>query len=311
MYKKFIENISNSISSSVANNYNEKLQSTITNLKNKIVDYEKFVPPGHFYSPMPDLEYIKENEDQIFSNQISTIPGIDMNDDSQKELLLKISEFYSEIDFEDEDSGKYRYYYNNDQFTYGDAITLYSMIRNFKPSKIIEIGSGYSSALTLDVNQKFFDSKINLTFIEPYPERLKRLTKNDNIELIEKKVQEVPLETFNNLKENDILFVDSSHVSKCFSDVNYILFHVLPNLPKGVIVHFHDIFCNFEYPKAWVFEGRGWNENYILRSFLQFNSDFKVMFFNDYIYRKEANFVKEKMPLVSRNNGGSIWLKRV
>lgn len=116
---------------------------------------------------------------------------------------------------------------------------------------------------------------------------------------------------FDILKENDILFVDSTHVSKVGSDVNYLLFEILPRLNKGVYIHFHDIFYPFEYPKEWIYDGKAWNEDYILRAFLQYNDSFKIFFFNTFL----ESFFREKftleMPLCLKNTGGSLWIKKI
>ena len=174
------------------------------------------------------------------------------------------------------------------------------MMREFRPKRIIEIGSGFSSALMLDVNEKHFNNLIDLTFIEPYPDRLNKLVKpNDKANIIPQKLQDVDFNIFTKLEENDIFFIDSSHVSKAGSDVNSIIFNVLPLLKKGVLIHFHDIFYPFEYPEKWYKEGRYWNEAYILRAFLQFNSVFKIIYWLDWLKK-------------GGQNGGSIWLiKRI
>ena len=128
--------------------------------------------------------------------------------------------------------------------------------------------------------------------------------------LIEKPVQEIDLEIFYELEANDIAFFDSTHVSKCNSDVNLIFFDILPRLKPGVLVHFHDIFYPFEYPKEWIYEGRAWNESYLLRAFLQYNEHFKIIFFNTFLeHFYESRFVK-KMPLCMKNKGGSIWIQK-
>jgi hypothetical protein len=124
-------------------------------------------------------------------------------------------------------------------------------------------------------------------------------------------VQEVGLEKFKALRENDILFIDSSHVSKINSDVNYIFFTILPQLHPGVYIHFHDIFYPFEYPKEWIYEGRAWNEIYLLRAFLQHNAVFKIVFFNTFLEYFHAKRFQEDMPLCLKNPGGSVWLKKV
>ena len=95
--------------------------------------------------------------------------------------------------------------------------------------------------------------------------------------LIVAPLQDVALEeVIGTLRANDVLFIDSSHVSRVGSDVNRLIFAVLPELPKGVFVHFHDVFYPFEYPQEWVYEGRGWNEAYILRAYLQANPGYKI-----------------------------------
>jgi hypothetical protein len=119
----------------------------------------------------------------------------------------------------------------------------------------------------------------------------------------------VNLEIFKQLDRNDILFIDSTHVSKTGSDVNFILFEILPLLKSGVLIHFHDISYPFEYPKDWVFGGRNWNENYLLRAFLMYNNDFKIYLFTHFLhlYYREAF---EEMPLSFKNIGGSLWIEK-
>jgi len=79
-----------------------------------------------------------------------------------------------------------------------------------------------------------------------------------------------------------MLFVDSSHVSKAGSDLNHILFNILPRLNEGVILHFHDIFYPFEYPKTWVCgdSWHSWHEAYLLKAFLMYNNSFEIIFWN-------------------------------
>ncbi|PON13546.1 hypothetical protein C2W62_33810 [Candidatus Entotheonella serta] len=151
------------------------------------------------------------------------------------------------------------------------------MLRRQHPRRVIEIGSGFSSSVMLDVNDLFLDNSVQFTFIEPYPERLFEQFRDDDQQrhtVIEKPLQDVLLSLFRELSAGDILFIDSSHVVKIGSDVAYILFHILPALQSGVLIHFHDILWPFEYPEDWIFEGRAWNEAYVLRSFLQFNHMF-------------------------------------
>jgi predicted O-methyltransferase YrrM len=186
------------------------------------------------------------------------------------------------------------------------------MIRHFKPKQIIEIGSGFSSALTLDTNSSFFNNEIKLTFIEPYPERLYSLISDSDKKsttIIESDVQLISLEVFEKLNSGDILFVDSTHVAKTGSDVNYILFEILPRLKSGVLIHFHDIFFPFEYPKEWVFKGMNWNEDYFLKAFLMYNNNFEIKFFSNYLHLHHKQAF-DSMPLCYKNSGGSLWIEK-
>lgn len=275
--------------------------------------YKISFPPGHFYSPIPDLKQIKKREEKIWSKIPESLKGIDLNVEEQLRLFDEFSAYYKELPFSDHRQINLRYYYMNDFYSYSDAICLYSMIRYLKPKRIIEVGSGYSSCVMLDTNELFSKNKIACTFIEPFPETFLSLIKESDkqvIELIPFNLQDVDIEIFPKLQPNDILFIDSTHVSKVDSDVNYIFFEILPALNKGVYIHFHDIFYPFEYPKEWIYDGRAWNEAYILRAFLQYNNCFQVVFFNTFLFYFYKELLQEKMPLCLKNPGGSIWIRK-
>jgi len=127
--------------------------------------------------------------------------------------------------------------------------------------------------------------------------------------LHQSRVQLVPPNFFLRLQHGDILFIDSSHVSKVGSDLNYLLFHILPILKSGVIIHFHDILYPFEYPKEWIYEGRFWNEAYLLKAFLMYNCDFEILLFNDYMVKEEKEFLRGIDDRLL-SGGGSIWLRK-
>ncbi len=270
-------------------------------------------PPGHFYSPIPDWREIEARSRTIFERNTNECPGVDLNEKAQLDLLDSFSRYYGALPFSDTPSEDTRYYYRNGYFSYPDAIILYSVLRHYTPRRVVEIGSGFSSAVMLDVNDLFLQDGALFTFVEPYPERLLELLtqKDSKHNILQRQAQDVPLETFRSLSENDILFVDSSHVVKAGSDVAHILFNILPELEPGVIVHFHDIFWRFEYPKEWLLAGRAWNEAYFLRSFLQFNKTFEIMYFNSFMEANHADMLRRKMPLCLMNPSGSIWLRKV
>jgi predicted O-methyltransferase YrrM len=270
-------------------------------------------PPGHFYSPIISVEDVKERQDEIWSHaQQDRLQGIELNTGYQKELIKEFYKYYNDMPFTGISNSKNRYYFENEYYSYTDGVILYSIIRHFSPKQIIEIGSGFSSALMLDINNLFFDNNIDLTFIEPFPDRLNKLVRKDDVSsftIIEKGIQNIDPSFFKKLDSGDILFIDSTHVAKTGSDVNYILFEIMPVLKSGVLIHFHDIFYPFEYPKEWVFMGRNWNENYFLRAFLMYNKKFEIVFFSHYLHTHHKNIFNQ-MPLSHKNTGGNIWIRK-
>ncbi len=282
--------------------------------QSKLYNDNAYFPPGHFYSTITDVKEIKKNEIDIWKGLTEDkIEGVDLNTSAQIELLKRISEYYNEMPFTEETKNSLRYKFNNPYYLHTDGILLYGMMRYAKPKHIIEVGSGYSSALMLDVNDEFFNNTLKFTFIEPYPIRLNSLLRSNDknaITILEKRVQDVSLENFKALKEGDILFIDSTHVSKCGSDVNFILFEILPVLEKGVYIHFHDVFFPFEYPKEWVYKGYNWNENYILRAFLMHNKSYEIQLFAHYLHTHHKEAYKD-MPITYKNTGGNLWLRKL
>jgi hypothetical protein len=267
--------------------------------------------PGHYYSPLPNLEEVQRDAAQIYAAPVDGLLGIDLNLVEQIARRDSFRTFYSELPFPEHQSDGWRYYYENQYFSYSDAITLFCFLRAIAPRHVIEVGSGFSSALMLDTNQHFLDRTMKSTFIDPNPERLLGLvTPADRAtsRILESRVQDVDPGLFSELDAGDILFVDSSHVSKCGSDVNWILFAVLPRLKPGVFVHFHDVFYPFEYPIDWVRRGFAWNEAYLLRAFLQYNSRFRIAYFNSYLEQQDRDWYERSMPLCLRHGGQSLWL---
>ena len=280
------------------------------NLKDELEKYRTWVPPGHYYSPIPNKAEIVTRKEEIYIGK-ENFSDIDLNLEHQYDLLDSFQTFYGDLPFALQKTDELRYYYENSFFSYGDGITLYSMIRRFNPRRIIEVGSGFSSAVMMDVNDLFQNGQIDLTFIEPYANRLKGLlTASDNVRIIEDPVQSVDPELFKVLEENDILFIDSTHVAKVGSDVNHLFFEVLPLLQRGVLVHIHDISNDFELPFMWVMEGRAWNESYLLKTFLMNNSAYKIEMFNAYVGTYYQEWLQQYMPKFLENPGGSFWMRK-
>lgn len=272
---------------------------------------------GHYYSPVPSLKELRRDADRIFDRSLRPLPGIDLNESGQLELLTELARFYQEQPFTEAPRDETRYFFDNDWFGRADALFLYAFIRRFRPRRIIEVGSGFSSAVMLDTNERFLDRSMRLTFIEPDAVRLRRLLSEQDqgsVTIVEQRVQELDPSLVDPLEANDILFIDSSHVSKAGSDVNYLLFELLPRLAPGVLIHFHDVPYPFEYPLELFRQGLSWNEPYIVRAFLQYNPEFQIRFWNDFVMTFHNEAVRRVMPLCadppSYGVGGSLWLQR-
>lgn len=269
-------------------------------------------PPGHFYSPLPDRNEAESAIAKAAEVPVASLPGLAIDDDGILKTWEVIQPWMAQAPFPLERTDGFRYFYKNDFYSFGDAQVYFAMICHFKPKRIIEIGSGYSSAVALDT-RRYLGRDIQLTFIEPHTDRLEQLIRpgdENSARFIRSKVQNLSPDFFDHLREDDFLFIDSSHVLKTGSDVAYEFFEIFPRLRKGVIVHLHDIHWPFEYVPEWVREGRAWNEVYALRAFLTFNSAFEVLFFNHYFWLRFPELSNKDGSLFSRNCGGAFWMRR-
>lgn len=280
-------------------------------LFNRLNPFDLSSPITHFYSPIPSKNDIeiglmmsKNNENQFL--------GIDFNEGHQKSFFNSLTKHYDLFDFPLFKKDKYLYFSQNDMYGLSSGILLFSIMLELRPKRIIEIGSGFSSALMMDTSAHFLDGKVKLTFIEPFPDRLKMLMSNsniENVEIIKKRIQDVETKVFSDLEDGDILFIDGSHISKIGSDVNKIFFEILPRLKKGVLIHIHDIFFPFEYPESFLRKGIYWNELYILRAFLQYNDTFEIEFFNTFFFNQNPD-LSIAYPKFTKDLGGCFWMSK-
>ena len=274
------------------------------------MDAPEGFPPGHFYSPIANLGEVWSRQEHIFQVPLS-LSGIDLNEKTQCEIIAALSAHFPNINLPAGKCRGLRFYYNNPNYGHGEGLIYASFLRDLRPNHVIEIGSGFSTLLLLDVLEQIHATATTCICIEPYPDLLLSLLSAPDRERVEIRAcaaQEASLDWFARLERGDILFVDSTHVSKVGSDVNRILFEILPRLRPGVIVHFHDIYYPFEYPKEWIFQGRNWNEAYIMRAFLQYNERYKIVCFNSYLGQFHPELFRETKPLFLDNPGSSLWL---
>ncbi|MGH8033008.1 MAG: class I SAM-dependent methyltransferase [Luteimonas sp.] len=268
---------------------------------------------GHFYSPVVDPSLIRDRVGEIWRDR-PQILGIDFNRAAHLKLLsafprwLKDFNYPMAADDATDAEGRPGFFLENDQFSNIDARALFVMLREFKPRRVIEVGSGFSSLLMADVKRRFLPL-LSLQCIEPYPRSFLHDT-SYGLELVKSKVEHVPMAFFESLRKGDFLFIDSSHVSKTGSDVNYLLFEVIPRLRPGVLVQVHDIFLPQDYPFEWVVkDNRSWNEQYLLQAYLMFNPKTRVVFGSSYVYHALPQEAADAIGPGVSTFGGSLWFE--
>lgn len=206
-----------------------------------------------------------------------------------------------------------QYYIQNGSFEQGDSDLYYLMIRNIKPKRIIEIGSGYTTLICMEAIRKNQEEghETELICIEPYERPW--LSSLKNITVIRKRVEELSPSFFYTLEENDFLFIDSSHIIRPENDVLFEYFELLPSIKPGVIIHIHDIFTPRHYPRKWLLkEQRLWNEQYLLEAFLHYNQSFEILFTLNHL---KNDFFEEVAAILTNitaeSEPASFWMRKV
>lgn len=270
--------------------------------------------PFHYYEPLPDFSAI--TQEQVLQRRESAC--INWNFEAQLDLVKQLSTYGAEIQkLADEQVSSLKFDFFNDFYFELDAAVYYALLREIKPSKVIEIGCGYSTqiaAKAIAMNQQ--EGKAGkIICIEPYPEP-QLLEANLEFQLINERVENIELKVFEQLGAGDILFIDSTHTVKFGSDVCREILEILPAIPGGVWIHFHDIFFPYDYPPKWLIEERrAWNEQYMLEAFLAYNSRFEVVLTNHWLSVDYPQEVAKIWPGVLKwkdpyHHCGSLWLRK-
>lgn len=272
-----------------------------------------FVPAGHFYSPIVDCDFVALRRAKLFKH---TPPptDINLNELLQLSFVPDIKTTAAKLPFSEHKTSGLRYFYENNAFLYGDAITYATMIFKHKPARIFEVGCGFSSALALDVRDMISHYQPEFLFIDPHPELATQLIGTDtkHMTISSSHVQDIDPSTFDLLQAGDIYFLDTTHIVKTGSDVLYHFEQILPRLRPGVFIHLHDVYYPFEYPKSWVLDMKlSWNELYYFRAFMTNNNQYEIVFFNNFMYNTYRDVMIDASPLFARNGGSSIWLRKM
>uniref|UniRef100_A0A6C0D004 Methyltransferase n=1 Tax=viral metagenome TaxID=1070528 RepID=A0A6C0D004_9ZZZZ len=292
-------------------------------------------PPGHFYSVIPNISKNSKELSKSSTTIITPFIGLDFHDDRHLSIFEDLPHYLRFFDqifgvtpFENNEDlyqqigerwERFHYSLMNESFEGMDARLLFYFLQKNKPKRIIEIGCGNSTLLLLNT-KKMFGLEVEITCIEPFPNPfIKKMHAEGHIHLMENNLQDIELTLFSKLEENDILFIDSSHVGKYKSDVLFYFLEIFPLLRKNVLIHIHDIFFPYDYPQSWLKEGRFWNEQYFLFTFLQYNTKFSIVFGNKYCEYKFPDQLKElqrhsyeiQHGFIKKDDvfsGGSLWL---
>jgi predicted O-methyltransferase YrrM len=274
-------------------------------------------PLGHYYSPLPDNRELAQEpfHSLVWPAEPRPTPGIDWNADRQRSLAAEVFAAQDRLAFADAETGDPTEYWSaNDQYPALDAWVLEGFLRYLRPQRMIEIGSGFSSLVSARVNREHLGGAMSFTSVEPYPREFLRAGVPGIGELRVELIQETPLELFEGLGQGDVVFVDTSHTVKTGGDVQWIYGEILPRLAPGVVVHIHDAFIPGDYPEPWVAEGWGWNEIYLIKAFLAFNSGFEVLFGVQWMLQNEPELIDRAFPGFAQHReraGGALWLQRV
>lgn len=267
-----------------------------------------FPVADHYYEPLFDPRGLRRPLEEE-----RALPGIDWNEAGQLALLDSLAHAHELADVPDAAEGG-AFHWNNDTFCSGDAEVLYQLVRARKPGLVIEVGGGYSTLLVeraLARNRaEQPDRRARHVCIEPYENPwLERL----GVEIVRQRVEEVPADLFAALGRDDLLFIDSSHMIRPQGDVLFEILQLLPALPPGVIVHFHDIFSPRDYPRRWLDEEvRFWNEQYLLEAFLSSNRDWKILAALNFLrHRHYERLAAKCLRLTPDREPGSIYLQKL
>ena len=273
---------------------------------NTLQRYNINLVPINYYSNTPSRKEIEESYE--FSEADPPYLNRDLfNDERLAATLDELAGFADDFNppMEGDEAQCSRYFWNNSQFSYTDAIAYYCFIRQLRPRNIVEIGSGFSSLVALEALQK--NEQGSLTTIEPFPRPF--LENNPTIKLVRRKAQEIDVDFLNaSLQDGDILFIDSTHTVKTGSDCLHIFLRLLPHIKRNIIVHVHDIFLPYGIPREWQLEKQiFWTEQFLLMALLTDNPKADLLYSGIY----NVDYHRERMDKLMAGKfpagGSSVW----
>jgi hypothetical protein len=281
----------------------------LSNCRNALMKIGVFPIRDHYYEPQFDYRKIKQ---PFFMDR--NLPGIDWNVAEQLKLLATFSFSHELARIPHEKPEALEFYLNNGTFESGDAEYWYQLIRSIKPRKVFEAGSGNSTLMAIKAIRRNHEEDPNydckLVCIEPY--EIPWLEKT-GVSVVRQKIEDLDVKFFSGLEENDILFIDSSHIIRPQGDVLFEYLELLPTLNKGIIVHVHDIFSPKNYLGRWLEdEVKFWNEQYLLEAFLSHNSSWKIIGALNYLHHNHYEKLKSVTPFLTPDREpGSFYIQKI
>jgi len=267
----------------------------------------------HYYEPMFNPKHLRKS-----LRDDRDLAGINFNIKKQLDLLNEFDYNQELLSFPRKKTDNVlEFSYDYGAYPSGDSEIWYSIIRYFKPNKIIEIGCGSSTLMALNAIRQNKDDDsdyyCNYTCVEPYEQPWLERTE---VKVLREKVEELPLNVFKELNEKDILFIDSSHIIRPQGDVLFEILEILPVLKSGVLVHFHDIATPKDYFDEWVCN-YFWNEQYLLEAFLSYNSSYEILLSSNYLFHHYNEKLMAHCPILKldkeenpKRELGSFWIRR-
>jgi predicted O-methyltransferase YrrM len=263
----------------------------------------------HYYEPFLDPAELARPLEQD-----RPLPGVDWRVERQLAQLEEFRYGHELHDLRAPRSNSLEFRLDNGSFESGDAEYLYQIVRAKKPSRIVEIGSGNSTLIVrraiAKTTEEDKDYRCMHLCIEPFEAPW---LEQSGAAVVRQRVEEVDRSLFRELRANDLLFIDSSHVIRPQGDVLVEYLEILPLLQPGVIVHIHDIFSPRDYPREWVIDRlRMWNEQYLVEAFLTQNESWQVIGALNLLHHSHFEALKRVCPyLTPDREPGSLYIQKV
>jgi hypothetical protein len=284
------------------------------------------ITKNYHYSPIPDARTLREKNIWQYETKLY---GLNLREAEQLAHTERVvSSYRNECDFALKSAEiPYQYYMRNGTYGWLCATIYHSLIRYYKPRKLIEIGAGsstYVSARAAMMNKKDgFDTQVYA--VDPFPSPILQKGFPGLVEVLTKKAEDLAPEFYLSLEDGDILFIDSTHTVKTAGDVTYLFLEILPRLNPGVLIHVHDIFWPQDYPRKFLLDNHYfWAEQYLLQAFLAFNEHFEILWAGNYLPSKYPEKIQEIFPLMGgvsqqeaivkyrlHYSSNSFWMRRV